>query len=117
MKYGSHNTEPLIADKWFFYTTKFDKFHVLKCVKIIDNFMCQMYFHRLNKEFLTNFSKNPYLHGQKIWQKGLNCCVAKRKSNILEMPELGDREGGCLKKKFMKKQNVNCAPVVSGYEK
>ena len=27
--------------------------------------MCQMYFNRVNEEFLTNLSKNPNLHSQK----------------------------------------------------
>ena len=29
--------------------------------------MCQMFFDRVNEEFLTNLSKNPNLHGQKTF--------------------------------------------------
>ena len=38
--------------------------------------MCQMYFDRVNDEFLTNLSKNPNLHGQK---KHLTYDVCQRK--------------------------------------
>ena len=46
--------------QWSPYITPFDttKFS-------LTNFMCQMYFDRVNEEYLTNLSKNPNLHGQK----------------------------------------------------
>ena len=40
-----------------FYTTKYS----------LTNFMCQMFFHHVNWEFLSNLSKIPNLHGNETF--------------------------------------------------
>ena len=44
-------------------------FWVLQTKFSLKNFMYQIYFDRVNEEFLTNLSKNPNLYCQKTFMK------------------------------------------------